>query len=139
MKEYTRGPYKKTQPDSFIPEFIKLPDGRQIKTADILNKRNGSRNYNLLKNAKFKPRSRVPRQFINPNGRKTKYSLEDRQWQCTATVEEIAKKYNMNTKTARATRSYARNMLNVLQTETEHGVIIDYTKQIVPDSLKTTK
>lgn len=130
----SKGPYRMTEPDVSIPEFINLPDGRKIKTADILGKRNGSRVYNLLDPASMKAKvvRKVPvtRTHTAPNGNKTKYSTEERLWQTTASVHEIAEKYNMNLKTASTTRLYARKLLESLKVETDTGYIIDHTKNV---------
>lgn len=126
----SRGPYRMTEPEVYIPDVIKLPDGRVFQTKDLVKKQTGTRNYNLLNSrepvvkAVKKPTTRI---FESPTGHKTKYSPEERIWQCSAHVKEIEKKYNMKPKTARATQAYARKLMNYNQTETETGIIRDYT------------
>lgn len=132
----SKGPYKKTEPDSPIPEVIKLPDGRQFSVKELIKKRTGSRNYNLLNPENNKlPRGFVgsrpipqPKQQVHilPDGSRSKYSIEEREWQAEATVKQIAERYEMNLKTASVTRYNARKMFKTQDTET--GYIIDHTQ-----------
>jgi hypothetical protein len=118
----SRGPYKTNNPDSPIPEYIKLPDGRKIPLKDIVKKQTGTKNHNLLtEHLKSNPPPKLTA------GRKQKYTDADRVWQSTATAQEIADKYGMTVRVARSIKTYARYLTKHLQTES--GYIIDHTKK----------
>lgn len=127
-----RGPYKKSEPDAFIPEYIKLPDGREFKTNDLLGKSSKSKHISLVKGFTFKsrPTPKNPWRHVTPDGRKTKYSFEERQWQAESSVKEIAERYGMSDSTARVTRMLARRAIQVkpTTTSTDTGIIFDYTQ-----------
>lgn len=118
----SRGPYRKTEPDVHIPEYINLPDGRQIKTSELLKKQTNTKNFNLLhKRVAVKPTKSKP-------GPERKYDIEERRWQAKSSAQAIAEKYGMTVRVARSVKSYARKILDVMETET--GIIIDYTKTV---------
>jgi hypothetical protein len=95
-----------------IPESINLPDGRSIAVADITNK---------IKNRKSHSRLPKPKRLATATGyrpsvvtRFTKYTPEERQWQAEQKIETIAERYGINATQARAIRSQARQIVELL-------------------------
>jgi hypothetical protein len=137
----TRGPTVSTTPEAPIPDNIKLPDGRLIPMLSLVRKQYNTKFHNLITkreksvnkdNTKFYSLPERPVK-VNPygsrvndvgDGRKSKYSLQERMWQRTATTDQLCQRYDMTRATARATRKYALDMF----TETETGLIINHKK-----------
>jgi hypothetical protein len=93
-----------------IPETLRLPDGREFKTRDLLNKRSGNANYNL--------RSKSPSQPIKQVV-KTKYSASDWVWMATAMPDDIMKRYGVNENYAMVLRTKGRNFINSPEWQTK--------------------
>lgn len=119
----SRGPYSKTIPDTPIPDVIKLPDGREFLTKNLVNKIKNRMSYSLLNKTLIPPKQ--PR-VGSTHCRLKKYSEEDRKWQAEAEVIEIMKAYNMSERTATATRSAARRILGL---PSLHLTKVKYTQQ----------
>ena len=95
-----------------IPESITLPDGRSFRVADLTNK---------IKNRRSHSRLSKPKRAATATGYKTsvatrftKYTPEERHWQARQTVEVIAEQYSINITQARAIRSQARQIVELL-------------------------
>jgi hypothetical protein len=84
-----------------IPELIRLPDGREFVTADLLRARTRPENYNL--------RRRNPQQPIAKRGN-TKYGPDDHRWILTASLIDIQQRYGINETYARQLRYRAEQM-----------------------------
>lgn len=120
----SKGPYKKTEPDSPIPDYIKLPDGRVFHVSELIKRQTGTRVYNLL-DLKLRPKENKK---SLPPGRKLKYTYEDRVWQASAPADAIAEKYGMSLRVARSIKTIARHVIGYMNNESEDGIIIDHTK-----------
>ena len=87
-----------------IPERLRLPDGREFDTADLVGRVTKSVNYNL--------RGRNPhRPLAKPA---TKYNSEDHRWILRASLEEIQQRYGLNPSSARQLRYRAERLRHTL-------------------------
>ena len=90
------------QPRLRPPEFLRLPDGRQFCTQDLLSKTTPAQTYNLRNKNQQRPINRRPT---------AKYTNEDFAWMVDATVEDIQQRYNINATYAMALRARSRNII----------------------------
>lgn len=101
MEKVKRKYTPRGDPPSPIPSHIDLPTGRRVMVADIMNKSSGMVTINLRTGVKIKPGEH----------HSLKYSVEDRRWIVSASIEEIQSKYNMNIKQATALRIHSKGLL----------------------------
>lgn len=90
------------QPRLEPPEFLRLPDGREFCTRDLLKQTTKSVNYNL--------RSRHPHKPINRQSTK-KYHWADYEFMATANIEQIQQRYLVNENYARILKTKSRNVI----------------------------
>lgn len=86
-----RGPYR-VYNSEIIPEFIRLPDGRQIAVREIINRVRDVQVYNRHRPAK--PGQPKTRQVMR--NRIRKYTDDERLWITQATIPEIQDRYNLS-------------------------------------------
>lgn len=84
-----------------VPATIRLPDGRTYTTADLM-RQVGTRSVTNLRTGR-----------INRGGRPNlrKYTLEEREWQVTATIAEIQARYGIKEMAARSVQWRARQIV----------------------------
>ena len=90
------------QPRLTPPEHIRLPDGRQVATKDLLGQVHNRQNYNL--------RNKDPHRPVNRPINK-RYTEQDLRWMATAEVADIQAKYAVNSAYAMSLRTRARNQI----------------------------
>ena len=86
------------RPRLLPPEYLKLPDGRHIRTQDLTHRVTHRQNHNLRTGLVRGSRSS-----------QAKYSAADLTWCAQATIPEIQARWNLATATALALRTRARH------------------------------
>lgn len=85
-------------------DSITLPDGRQIAIRDIKNQVTNRANHNL----------RTRKTVKKPVNRVVKYTIQDRIWLATTTVEAIQSRYQVSEETAQSLKYQSRYVLQRL-------------------------
>lgn len=86
-----------------IPERLRLPDGREFETADLVGRVTRPTNYNLRNKNPHKPLARTA----------SKYTLDDHKWIVRATLEDIQIRYKLNENSARQLKYRSEKMPGV--------------------------
>lgn len=87
------------EPPAPIPELIRLPDGREIPTDEIINRARNRTSFNLRVRLKLELRAY------------TKYTLEDRRWISEQNYATLMERYNLTTQQARMLKYTSTKML----------------------------
>lgn len=93
-----------------IPEAITLPDGRSFRVADLTNKIKNRRSHSRLE----KPRSKKTTYKATVATRYTKYTPDERRWQAVQPLNILCERYELSEGQARALRSQARQIVELL-------------------------
>lgn len=105
------------QPRLIPPDTIELPDGRCIRTEDIVGRRVNSEQYDLR--SPGRPRRSPNRQ----------YTISDRIWLLTADPEAVAARYRTTVGSATGLKAQNRNWINANLTLEEQSRIIELDSQ----------
>ncbi len=91
---------KQSNPVSPVPKIIKLPDGREFNTQELLHSTHSKQNYNL--------RSANP--TVPTNAKKTeKYTHKEKIWIAQAQPHEISERYQIKLPSAVVLRNKCRS------------------------------
>lgn len=103
LEKYGRTRSKSVTANLPLPETLRLPDGREFKTRELIKRASKSEHYNL--------RSKEPSKPTASKSVVKKYADQDWVWMLTATIEEIQNRYQVNNQYAQVLRSKARNFV----------------------------
>jgi len=93
-------------PPAPVPEQIRLPDGRQVAVADLVNRSTRPELHNL--------RSPTPHRPTRKRA-ETKYTIAERRWQSQASDEEIQERYKISRQQAKNLRYTANCIMKLLE------------------------
>lgn len=105
----------KRDPAVTIPDVIRLPDGREVAIKDLTRRTTNRANHNL----RTRRKTTIP---TGPNKRTaaiTKYSIQERVWQSTATVDAIMQRYGYTAKKALGVMYNSRYIVDRLGLDTQ--------------------
>ena len=98
-----------------IPEKLQLPDGRTVEVSSITQQITNRANHNLL----TKKTVKIPNTKGTKKAMPLKYSIEERVWQNSATIQEIADKYQISYARAQSIKYHSRYVLDKLEIAVE--------------------
>jgi 2-hydroxychromene-2-carboxylate isomerase len=108
-----RGRAEAHQP--IVPETLVLPDGRTVPVKDITKKISNRANHNL----RLKRTIKIPDIKTKKRTQPPKYTVEERVWQSTATVDAIMQRYGYTQKKALGVMYNSRYIVGKLGLDTD--------------------
>ena len=106
------------QPKLLPPEFLILPDGRQIRTRDIIKKVTKVQVVNLRK-----PREKSLEYYARKAQKKHMYTFEDREWIAINSPADIARKFNIRIATATDLKQQCEDLMIYIKSSIENNRI----------------